>query len=314
MPASVLTLTLNPALDRFCATPRVQPQHKLRCSAPIEHPGGGGINVARVLHRLGAAVEALYAAGGPTGVRLQTLLAAEGLSQIALPVDGDTRENLSVRETSSGEDYRFLLPGPPLSETGWACIRDAVTQRLPGLRLLVLSGSLPPGAPADAWGQLARLAQAQGVAVALDASGPALRAGLEAGVEIVKPSRRELEELSGARLASPAAEREAAAALVNAGRARWVALSLGADGALLVNRDGAWRAPALAVTVASTIGAGDSLLAGLLQGWLQGQTPADCLRLGVAAGAAALQQAGTALAQAEAVHRLSDSVRVTNAA
>jgi 6-phosphofructokinase 2 len=313
MTAPVLTLTLNPALDRFCTVERVQPQHKLRCSAALEHPGGGGINVARVLHRLGTPARALFPAGGATGARLQALLAAEGLPHEALPLPaGDTRDSLTVRCRASGDDYRFLLPGPPLTAGLWGELLTRVDAGLAtGAAALVLSGSLPPGAPLDAWAQLARRARAAGVPVALDSSGTPLREALAAGVDWVKPSRRELEELHGTPLPTRAAQRDAARAWVTGGRARWVALSLGADGALLVGAEQAWWGRAPVVPVASTIGAGDSLLAGLLHAALQAPAePAHWLRMALATAAAAVQQPGTALAAAHAVAALATQVQV----
>lgn len=307
MKAPVLSVTLNPALDRFCTVERVQPQHKLRCDTALEHPGGGGINVARVLQRLGTPARALFPAGGAPGARLQALLAAEGLPHEVLPLPaGDTRDSLTVRCRATGNEYRFLLPGPPLPAPVWAALLARVDAALAcGPAALVLSGSLPPEAPLDAWAQLARRAAAAGVPVALDSSGTALREALAAGVDWVKPSLRELEEWHGAPLPTREAQRDAARALVEGGHARWVALSLGSDGALLVGAERAWWGQAPAVPVASTIGAGDSLLAGLLHAALQApEEPAHWLRHALATAAAAVQQPGTALATADAVQAL----------
>ena len=105
----ILTLTMNPALDVSTATASVEPTHKLRCAAPVMHPGGGGINVARVLHRLGGDTLALYPSGGPTGAQLTGLLQAEGVPSQALPIAGDTRESFSVHDDRSGQEYRFEI-------------------------------------------------------------------------------------------------------------------------------------------------------------------------------------------------------------
>ena len=114
---SFLTLTPNPALDIATSTEQVLPTHKLRCGTVLRYPGGGGINVARVLHRLGAAVEARALVGGPAGAQLQTLLQQEGVPCRMHPIAGDTRENMSVLETRTGQEFRFVLPGPTVDST-----------------------------------------------------------------------------------------------------------------------------------------------------------------------------------------------------
>ena len=309
MPA-ILTLTPNPALDVFTSTPRVQPAHKLRCSEPILHPGGGGINVARVLARLGVDVLALYPAGGVTGGRLQALLAAEQVPYEALPIAGETRESFSAHEEASGQDFRFVLPGPLLSEAEWqACLERACELR-PTSGLVVASGSLPPGAPADFYARLARRLAADGRRLVLDSSGTPLASALDAGVHLVKPSLRELQEWTGASLDTQAQRRSACETLVRSGRAAIVALSLGPQGALLVADRGAWQASALAVQVVSTIGAGDSFLAGLVFALAAGRDLPEALRTALAASAAALLSGGTALCQPQDVARLAPQVEI----
>ncbi|MGC1173003.1 1-phosphofructokinase family hexose kinase, partial [Polaromonas sp.] len=119
----ILTITMNPALDVSTSTDKVRDTHKLRCAAAQFHPGGGGINVARVLHRLGSNCLALYPSGGATGQRLGQLLEQEQVRHRGLPIAGETRESFSVHETSSGKDFRFVLPGPSLSAPEWqACL------------------------------------------------------------------------------------------------------------------------------------------------------------------------------------------------
>lgn len=309
MPA-VATLTLNPALDIATRTARLVPAHKLRCEAPVLHPGGGGINVARALHRLGQGVLAVYAAGGPTGQRLQRLLAAEGLPQHAVAIAGDTRESFSVLTDEGGEEFRFVLPGPTLRPTEWQDCLAALEALDPAPAWVVASGSLPPGVPPEALTLLARSCRERGSALALDASGPALAQALQAGVALVKPSLRELQELTGQPLDDLPARQRAAHGLVAAGHAGAVALSLGNEGALLVTDTGSWLAPPLAVEVASTTGAGDSFLAGLLAGRLQGQDWPGALATATAAGAAALLHPGTALCDPADVARLAPQVQV----
>ena len=309
MPA-IPTLTLNPALDLFTSTARVEPMHKLRCGPALVHPGGGGINVARVLARLGADVRVLYPAGGVTGSLLHRLLRDEGVADEVLPIAGETRQSFSAHDESTGLDYRFVLPGPTLSDTEWQRCLDRSIAAAAASGWLVASGSLPPGVPDDAYARLARRCRERGIRLVLDTSGPPLALALGAGVHLAKPSLRELAQATHAPLATLAQQQAACAALVRSGQAQLVALSLGADGALLVTREGAWRAPALAVDVVSTIGAGDSFVGGLVFALARGEDAPAAFRHGMAASAAALLSSGTALCSADDVQRLMPQVRI----
>jgi len=308
MPA-LITLTLNPALDLATTTDHVAPTHKLRCGPVQRFAGGGGINVARVLHRLGADVCAWALAGGAAGTQVRQLLAAEGVPTLLQPISGDTRENFSVVETTTSQEFRFVLPGPTLQPAEWQACLDALATHTPPPRWLIASGSLPPGTPDDFYAQLARAASGRGVRVAVDTSGPPLAAALQAGVALVKPSLRELRDVMQKPLEHAADWCTAAQSLVHSGAADIVALSVGEQGAVLATREGVWQAPALNVPATSgTTGAGDCFLATLVWALDRGDAPAEALRWGVAAGAAALLHPGTTLAQADDVRRLVRSV------
>jgi len=317
----ILTLTLNPALDVSTAIDRVEPVHKMRCGAPVRHPGGGGINVARVLHRLGADVVAIYPAGGATGAALTRLLRAAGVPAQVVPIAGETRESFSVHEASSGQDWRFVLPGPALSEAELrACcvaLLEAVDAAAPaaggqpfGDTWVVASGGLPPGVSDACWADLAREVHARGARFVIDTNGPALAQALATGVDVFKPSLRELRQLTGQSLPDEASQVAVARALIDTGRASTLALSLGEQGAILVTAEGAWRAKALDVPVASTIGAGDSFVAGLVFGLAQGQAPRQAFAQALATSAAALLSHGTTLAEPADVARLLPRVQV----
>ena len=307
----ILTLTMNPALDVSTSIAKVVPAHKLRCAASIQHPGGGGVNVARVLQRLGCDCQALYLAGGANGQVLRRLLDGEQLRQQVIDISADTRESFSVHETSSGQDYRFVLPGPTVQHHEWeACLAYIAALDAPP-RYLVASGGLPPGVPTDFYARVARLARERGTRLILDTSGPALAAALAEGVYLFKPSLRELRGLSGLPLTTEAEWREASRQIVQAGRAHIVVLSLGEEGALLVSADCVLRSQGLHVQVASTIGAGDSLVAGLVWALDQGHALEEALRCGMAAGAAALLSVGTALCDPADVRRLREQVVIT---
>lgn len=308
--AALATLTLNPALDLSTRTERVAPVHKLRCSPALRFAGGGGINVARVLHRLGADVQAWALAGGAAGAQLGDLLQADGVPTVLLPVAGATRENFSVVESLTGQEFRFVLPGPTLQAAEWQGCLAAMAALHPAPRWLVASGSLPPGVPDDFYAQLAHSLAPRGVHLAIDTSGPPLQAALAAGpVALVKPSLRELRELVQQPLELPGQWCAAAQALVHRGAAHTVAVSLGEQGALLATRDGVWQAPAVNVPANSgTTGAGDCFMAALVWALDRGDAPPEALRWGVAAGAAALLHPGTTLAQAQDIERLAQQV------
>jgi 6-phosphofructokinase 2 len=307
----ILTLTLNPALDVSTQVERVQPVHKLRCSAELAHPGGGGINVARVAHRLGSSVLALYPSGGLNGQELQRLLHAEGIAQQPIPIAQQTRENFSVHESSTGQDYRFVLPGPCLSPQELEDCLSACVALVPQASLVVISGSLPTDVPHDTYRHLIERISKLDRRVVLDASGPALRSALQCGVQLVKPSLRELSELTGRTLKTPSEWTAAARACVRSGQAQVVALSLGEEGALVVTDHHLWTSPALPVMVRSTIGAGDSFLGGWLHGWqehpeldlLHPQRIEQAFRWAMATAASSVSSLGTALCDAEQVRQ-----------
>jgi 6-phosphofructokinase 2 len=322
----ILTLTMNPALDVSTEVDHVEPEHKLRCAESQTHPGGGGINVARVMHRLGADCLALYPSGGLTGQTLTQLLHQEGVPTRVTAMAGETRQSFSAHEACSGKDYRFVLPGPRLSEAEWQVCLDEISVLRPAC--LVASGSLPPGVPDDFYARLARLLKTWQGRLALDSSGPALLQAVQEGVWLIKPSLRELQALTGLALPTLAERLAAARALIAQGRAQIVALSMGPEGALLVSASGAWHAEALQVPVASTIGAGDSFVGGLIWALSRttesvpagtpssaapagGQDLAEAFSWAMAAASAALLSSGTALCQAADVSRLQQTVQVT---
>ena len=304
-----VTFTPNPALDVSTSVDKLVDAHKLRCAQPQRHPGGGGINVARVLHRLGGDVLAIYPAGGATGERLHGLLQAEGVPDLHWPITQETRESFTVNERETGREYRFVLPGPALTQAEWRHGLDAL-RKLPPPAWVVASGSLPPGLAADGHAQIARVAREIGARMVVDSSGPALTEALAQGVFLVKPSLRELAELTGAALTTTDAQRQAAQQLIARGQAQMVALSLGAEGAMLVTADQCLKAEALSVPVVGSVGAGDSFLAGLLWALDAQWALPQALATAMAAGAAAVMTAGTALSQPQDVAHLREQVRI----
>ncbi|HEX5312012.1 1-phosphofructokinase family hexose kinase [Aquabacterium sp.] len=308
--AAIVTLTMNPALDVSTSTPHVTPSHKLRCAPPQHHAGGGGINVARVLRRLGADCLAAYPRGGATGSTLAQLLAQEDVPQHLIDIEGETRESFSVIDEGSSEEFRFVLPGPNLTEREWRSALTWLTELAPTPDYLVLSGSLPPGVPDDFYAQIVYALKASATRIVLDASGAPLRLALQVGVHLFKPSLRELEELTGQALPENAGRIAAARRLISKQQAAWVALSLGDEGALLVSERHAWFAPAIDVPVATTTGAGDSFVAGLTWAFSQHFAAEDAFVFGVAAATAALLNPGTTLCTTADIARMRPMVRI----
>lgn len=307
---AILTVTPNPAIDISTSTQAVTPEHKLRCTDVRRDPGGGGINVARVLTRFGARCTALYPAGPILGRLLRELLDREGVPNIALDIAEETRESFTVLERASGREFRFVLPGPQLEPGEWQACIDFVVRHAAPLDFVVGSGSLPAGVPEDFFARLARAARERGARLVLDTSGPPLAAALEEGIYLVKPNLRELRELTGEALETEGDWTRAAQALVHAGRAELVALSLGHRGALLAAREQCLRAPALPVEIASTVGAGDSFVAAMLWRLASGSPLVEALAWGVAGGTAALLAPGTRLAFEDDTRRLAGQVQV----
>jgi 6-phosphofructokinase 2 len=301
---AIVTLTLNPTIDGAAEADRVRPIHKVRTSNERHYPGGGGVNVARVLDELGSPATAVYLAGGLTGALLDELLAGNGFTPLRVGIAGDTRISHSVFERSTGLEYRFVPEGPEVSAAEMARAVAVIADQ--DFDWLVASGSLPHGLGPEAYGPLVRLAAERGARVVLDTSGPALAATLAAGpVALIKPSLGELRHaLGGGPLEGEAEIAAAAEALRARHGVGIVAVTLGQDGALMAGAEGVLRLPAVEVPVISATGAGDSFLAGMIHALAQGRPEAEAFRLGMAAGAAAVLTPGTDLCRRGDVERL----------
>ena len=299
----IATLTLNPTIDTALEAEAMVHTDKIRTSGERLDPGGGGINVARVLVRFGAPVAAIFMAGGSTGRLLDRLLQREGVERMSVPIAGETRVSVTVHERSTGHEYRLVPEGPVLSEPEWQeCLRQIGETECDWF---VASGSLPGGVPHDFYARVAEILRDRATRFVVDAPAgqlaPALAGG---GLFLVKPSRDELEQLSGAALTEIESVVEAARRIVSDGSAQNVAVSLGGDGAVLVDGSGAFVMPAALVAARSAVGAGDSFLAAMTYAFASGADRSTALRLGVAAGAAATLSPGTDLCHPWDVTRL----------
>ncbi len=308
--AEIVTLTPNPAIDLSTSVDRIVPVRKLRCAPARRDPGGGGVNVARVINRFGGNVEAVLPVGGFTGQLLRRLIADEGIPNRVIVAEAETREDFSVSELSAAHQYRFVLPGLPLREAEWRGCLDALAASTPRPNFVVGSGSLPPGVPDDFYAQAAAITRKFGAKFVVDASGTPLAAAIEHGVYMIKPNLRELRDLIGLELLKQNDWIIAAREYITAGKVEVVALSLGHLGALLVTRDRAWRARALSIKPVSAVGAGDSFLGAMIFSLAKGNSLADAFRLGMAAGSSALINEGTELCRPEDAYRLYAAVTI----
>lgn len=303
----IATLTLNPAIDASYEVDRMFPTHKMRSYGERYDPGGGGINVARVIAELGGMVRACYAAGGPTGIAFDALLDAEALPRRRIGIAGATRLSATVRERASGQEYRIVPRGPTLDDREWRAVLALVDEVQ--CDLLVASGSLPDGVPTDFYRHAAKRAAARGIDFILDSSGAGLRDALDDdSIMLIKPSGGELRALVGQPLESEREIVAAARGLVARGAARNIAVTLGHEGAILITQTAAFRLPALSVPVSSAVGAGDSFLGAMAFALAQNRPIIDAFRLGVAAGGAAVISPGTRLCSAHDIERLSAQV------
>jgi 6-phosphofructokinase 2 len=296
-------VTLNPTVDQISAVDQVVAERKLRCDDPTFDPGGGGINVARVVVELGGRARASWTRGGPGGARLQALLDAKGLDHVAVPIEGDTRQHLIVSERSSGRQFRFGFPGPRLSEAEIEACLETVRSAEPTPGYLVLSGSLPADAPEDLYARFVRAAP-RGCRVVLDTNGDALAHGQAAGVYLIKPNVRELGHLAGVRVEEESQIRDVARRLIDEGTVEVVVTSLGAGGVMATTQGDHWHVRAPTVKARSAVGAGDSMVGGIVFALSHDWPLEEAVRYGVAAGSAAVLTPGTELCRRQDVERL----------
>lgn len=290
----ILTFTPNPALDIYTTVEKVTPDDKLRCKAPTQDPGGGGVNVSRVIKRLGGESTAIYAKGGYTGEMFYDLLAKEQVKQDPVTIKNELRQNFAVTETSTGKLYRFGMPGAALETTEADELLKKIDQ-YPKTEYLVASGSLPPGVSKDFYAEVSKRAKKQQVKFVVDTSGEALSEVLKEGAFLIKPNIRELQDLIG----KPATNREEQKALLlyvlKNFKVEVIVASLGAKGALLATKGKVQHFPAPRVENISSIGAGDSMVAGMVYSLSQGDTLKKAVLMGLACGSATIKSPGTEL-------------------
>jgi 6-phosphofructokinase 2 len=298
----ILTVTLNPCIDKSSTVSQLKPESKLRCTEVVHEPGGGGINVSKALKKLDTTSVALFPAGGHNGNMLCSLLDKEGIPFHGVDTKIETRENWVVLETGNNNQYRFTFPGRQVEESVIHTLVDEIRNFSPGF--VVASGSLPPGLPDYFYGLIVKNAKAVGAKCIADTSGAALEALKGKGAYLIKPNIGELRSLLRVSYIQPNQVDDAAQQVIRDGYAEMVAVSMGPEGAWLVTANEKHFASAPKVPKKSTVGAGDSMVAGITY-MLQRQRPLkEALAFGVACGSAATMNEGTQLFRREDAEHL----------
>lgn len=306
--SKIITVTFNPALDKSIAIPKLVPEKKLKCSHQKVEPGGGGINVSRAIHKLGGYSEAVYLSGGYTGLQLEALLLAEKMVSTPFPISGETRENFIVFDESANLQYRFGMDGPYVEESETSQILSYIQQQ-EEVSYLIASGSLPPGVPASIFSQLALIAKQRNARLVVDTSGEALRYAVNEGVFLIKPNLGELSSLYGKEKLEGEEIRTAARSIISKGGCEVIVVSMGPDGAMLITAKEEFSVKPPQVTIHSTVGAGDSMVAGFVLAISNGLSYKEALYYGVAAGTAATLNAGTELCKKEDTEQIFEQLK-----
>jgi len=261
--ATIITITFNPAIDKSTTVPQLIPEKKLYCSDPVYEPGGGGINVARAIKRLGGNAIAIYLEGGYSGKVFTELLRKEKIDIIPIRTLGVTRENLVVKELATNKQFRFGMPGDKVSDKEWKKCVKALSE-IQDVNYIVVSGSLPAGIPADIFGRMASVAHSKNARLIVDTSGIALNHAVEAGTYLIKPNLKELALLINKDSLTIDEVEKASKEIINKHHCEVVITSLGARGAILTTKEISLRIIPPKVNIQSTVGAGDSMLAGIV--------------------------------------------------
>lgn len=302
--ADILTITLNPAVDVATSVPKVVAGPKLRCDQPRFDPGGGGVNVARTICRLGGVATALIAVGGAMGERLQGLLDAESVPTMPVPVSGETRQSFAVTDNSTGGQYRFSVPGQSMTAQDADALLQAIAAHAPPAGYLVLSGSVTPGLPFEFQSQIIAAVEAKVVVDTSSAALDRLIAQPTSRVHLLRLDHNEAEEAAGRLLANVADTVDFAAELIARGVAEVVVTGRGAEGSVLVSQDQRFICRPPVLQERSRIGAGDALMGAMTLALARDAGADEALQWGVAAAGATVETEGTALCEAGRVEAL----------
>ncbi len=304
---AIITITLNPTVDLSISTDSIAPERKLRCSPPETDPGGGGVNVSRAISALGGNSTAFVALGGSNGDKLMRLLAEAGIGLLPFPAPGETRMSLTATDEQTGEQYRFVMPGPDWAPRDVARALSRIARAAPEGGTVILSGSQPPGVPDDFPARLASKIARTRARLLLDTSGKALHKLITAEArpaDLLRMDDLEAEEVAGRPLPDREDSADYAQSLVHRGIADVVMVARGSDGNVLATKDKRWFATAAGVPVVSKVGAGDSFVAAFTLALARGLTLPEALRYGAAGASAAVMTPATDLCRGADVKRL----------
>lgn len=296
--SKIITITFSPSIDKSATVKALVPEKKLKCNTLKSEPGGGGINIARVLKKLGTETLAIFPSGGYNGKFFNALLQKENVPSIIIETQHETRENFVIRDKSTGLQFRFNMPAGKLLEKEWKACLKAVDS-LEDIDFIIASGSLPPGVPITIFDQLAEISQKKSAKFIVDTSGPALKNMMTNHVFMLKPNLAELAYLCGKKTIAASQAEMAAKKILALSHCEIIVVSLGAQGALLVTKNQSFAVKPPVVLVKSTVGAGDSMVAGIAHSLANGKDLKKSLCFGVACGTAATMNDGTGLCRKE---------------
>ncbi|MGB5007367.1 MAG: hexose kinase [Ferruginibacter sp.] len=306
--ASIITITFSPCIDKSTSIPTLIPEKKLRCAVPKLEPGGGGINVARAIQKLGGSAVAIFPSGGYTGKFFNHLMEKENVPSVIIETGNETRENIIVLDDSTNNQYRFGMPGTRLTETEWQqCLQEV--EAIKNAEFIIASGSLPPGVPLNIYAQLAKIAKSNHAKFIVDTSGEALQHAADEGVFMLKPNLGELSSLAGKTELQPDDVKDIAMGMIAAGKCEVMAISMGAAGAMLVTKNIHAIIKPPPAERKSTVGAGDSMVGGIVFYLSEGKNLLEAVQYGVACGTAATMNTGTELCKKEDADRLYALIR-----
>ncbi len=298
----IVTLTASPAVDKSTKFAGLVAEQKIRCEAPQYDAGGGGINVSKAINRLGGNSLAVFTAGGASGDMLQELIKHEGIDCHIVKTASETRENFIAVDTNTNAQYRFGMPAPMVTEAETAALLKAIEALKPDY--LVASGSLPAGVDNDFYEKVAAIAKKTNSRLVADTSGIPLEKAIEEGVYLLKPNLSELARLVKTDKLEINEVDDAATEIIAKGKCEIVVVSLGPQGAILVTADTCRHVPAPSVQKRSTVGAGDSMVGGMVWALSEGKSVIEMLLWGVACGSAATMNDGTQLFKKEDANKL----------
>lgn len=309
--SKIVTLTFSPSIDKSATVSAMVSEKKMRCYAPNVEPGGGGINVARVISRLGGDVSAIFPSGGYTGMFFNQLLENEKVPFINIQSRNETKENFVIHDEATGKEFRFGMAGGKLFLNELNNCLKAISN-FPNVSFLVVSGSLPEGISANIYGKLSKIAKKAKAKFVVDTSGEALRHAIKQNVYLLKPNLEELMLLLDIKELKPENIAEAARHLIQEKNCEIIVVSLGANGAMLITKDETHSIKPPKVVVKSTVGAGDSMVAGIVFGLSMQLSLKECLAYGIACGTATTTNSGSSLCEKKDVAKLLKIIKKIN--